>query len=157
MAATGRKMLSTVHKGLAFEQRALSLLTNNLSMSLTSVAGRGDGGIDLQGWWWLPQLTPAGSLSTADTKQSSEGVYGSASLLATQDLMRRKVRVIAQCKAESRKPVRWRTPHSDCGNFDIGIPVYQGFHSSCDVVTNTFPIAASSSAVGDIRFQRKKY
>lgn len=106
MAAAGRKMLSTVHKGLAFEQRALSLLQNNLSMSLTSVAGRGDGGIDLQGWWWLPQLTSAGSLDTAGTKQSGEGVYGSASFSATQDLVRRKVRVIAQCKAESRKVSR---------------------------------------------------
>lgn len=103
MAASGRKMLSTVHKGLAFEQRALSLLQNNLSMSLTSVAGRGDGGIDLQGWWWLPQLTRAGNLGMADAKRSGDGVYGSASLLAAQDHLRRKVRVIAQCKAESRK------------------------------------------------------
>ena len=48
------KLLSTVHRGTAFENRALSLLTEHMSMSLTRVGGSNDGGVDLIGWWWVP-------------------------------------------------------------------------------------------------------
>ena len=48
------KLLSTVHRGIAFEKRALSLLTEHMSMSLTRVGGSHDGGVDLIGWWWVP-------------------------------------------------------------------------------------------------------
>src|SRR6266851_1323834 len=48
------RLLSTVHRGTAFEYRALALLTKHLSMSLTRVGGSHDGGVDLIGWWWLP-------------------------------------------------------------------------------------------------------
>ncbi|KAI9444256.1 hypothetical protein H4582DRAFT_1807352 [Lactarius indigo] len=71
------KLLSTVHRGTAFEKRALSLLTEHMSMSLTRVGGSNDGGVDLIGWWWVP------------------GKWGLAN--------RRRLRVLVQCKAEKRK------------------------------------------------------
>ena len=49
------RLLSTVHRGTAFENRALALLTKHMSMSLTRVGGSHDGGIDLLGWWWVPR------------------------------------------------------------------------------------------------------
>jgi len=45
-------------------------------MSLKRVGGRGDGGVDMFGWWWVPKLTKD---------------------------QRTRIRVIAQCKAEKRK------------------------------------------------------
>jgi len=45
-------------------------------MSLRSVGGRSDGGIDLQGWWWLP---------------------------IAHNQQRQRIRVFAQCKAEKKK------------------------------------------------------
>lgn len=47
-------------------------------MSLTRVGGKSDGGIDLIGWWWLPDLVD-------------------------QHAPRRRIRVLAQCKAEKKK------------------------------------------------------
>ncbi|KAB5591238.1 Restriction endonuclease [Ceratobasidium theobromae] len=73
MKAAARMM--TVHVGKAFEERSLAILQSRLSMSLRHVGGRGDGGVDLQGWWWVPRL-PSASL---------------------QD--RRRIRILAQCKA----------------------------------------------------------
>ncbi|KAH9924362.1 hypothetical protein B0H21DRAFT_781421 [Amylocystis lapponica] len=65
------------HKGAAFEQRSLRLLEAHLSMSLRRVGGKDDGGVDLQGWWWLPSPPAA---------------------------HRMRLRVLAQCKDEKRKP-----------------------------------------------------
>jgi hypothetical protein len=48
------RFLSTVQRGTAFEYRALALLTKHMSMSLTRVGGSYDGGVDLIGWWWVP-------------------------------------------------------------------------------------------------------
>ena len=59
----------------------MRLLQTNLSMSLNRVGGKSDGGIDLQGWWWLPFAPSAFSDPTH----------------------RRRVRVFAQCKAEKKK------------------------------------------------------
>lgn len=81
--------LATVHQGVRFEERSHSVLRSQLSMTLTRVGGKSDGGVDLQGWWWLP---PAPS-STAPT-------------IATgwqQDPLRRRLRVLGQCKAERMK------------------------------------------------------
>ncbi|KAH9174705.1 hypothetical protein EDB89DRAFT_1848703 [Lactarius sanguifluus] len=75
------KLLSNVHRGTAFEKRALSLLTEHMSMSLTRVGGSNDGGVDLIGWWWVPA--------------EKRGNWGLAN--------RRRLRVLAQCKAEKRK------------------------------------------------------
>lgn len=73
--------LSSVHRGAAFERRAMRLLQTNLSMSLNRVGGKSDGGIDLQGWWWPPVALDA----------------------FTDPAHRQRVRVFAQCKAEKKK------------------------------------------------------
>lgn len=52
-------------------------------MSLTRVGGRGDGGVDLRGWWNLPQTTPSPPIGDATHK---------------------RIRVLAQCKAEKIRP-----------------------------------------------------
>ncbi|KAG9120773.1 hypothetical protein FRC07_003599 [Ceratobasidium sp. 392] len=65
--------------GKAFEDRCLNLLKSQLSMTLTNVGGRLDGGVDLQGWWWLPRLPP-------DTSDE-----------------RRRIRILGQCKAFEKK------------------------------------------------------
>ncbi len=79
---TASPLLSTVHRGVAFEERCLKILQNNLSMTLHRVGGKADGGVDLQGWWWLPTFRD--SLHHDHTK-------------------RRRLRVFAQCKAEKKK------------------------------------------------------
>ncbi|KII91179.1 hypothetical protein PLICRDRAFT_173071 [Plicaturopsis crispa FD-325 SS-3] len=76
--------LSTAHRGVAFEQKCLQLLQQRMSMSLRRVGGKSDGGIDLQGWWWLPPLDRPSGERGADTG-------------------RRRLRVLAQCKAEKKK------------------------------------------------------
>ena len=58
-------------------------------MSLKRVGGRGDGGIDLLGWWWVP-----GGEALEGDGGSFEGEFGKE---------RRRIRVIAQCKAEKKK------------------------------------------------------
>ncbi|GLB39251.1 putative protein of unknown function (DUF2034) [Lyophyllum shimeji] len=72
--------LSTTHRGTAFEERSRNILQNHLSMTLRRVGGKSDGGIDLLGWWWLPPL----------------GV-------SDPSAPRRRLRVLAQCKAEKQK------------------------------------------------------
>jgi hypothetical protein len=84
-----RSALSTVHRGVAFEERSRKLLRDNLSMSLRRVGGKSDGGIDLQGWWWLPALTQSSSAQA----RSILG-YGGP---------RHRLRVLAQCKAEKKR------------------------------------------------------
>lgn len=92
--------LSTVFKGQAFEYRALSLLENNLSMTLRAVGGRGDGGVDLQGSWWLPS-TNSEQMKLDDAR-----------------VPRRQVHVIAQCKAEAK-----RVSHILSSTPDIDTPI----------------------------------
>ncbi|KAG2120111.1 hypothetical protein BD769DRAFT_1653729 [Suillus cothurnatus] len=77
-----RRTLSTVARGTAFEQRSLQLLQEYFSMSLKRVGGKSDGGVDLLGWWWLPLSSD--SQSTPITPP------------------RRRIRVLAQCKAEKK-------------------------------------------------------
>jgi hypothetical protein len=85
--------LSNVHRGVAFEERALRMLQCHLSMSLKRVGGRSDGGIDLLGWWWLPtQHSP-------ETPSAPQRPAGMASLGTST----RRFRVFAQCKAEKKK------------------------------------------------------
>jgi Protein of unknown function (DUF2034) len=78
--ASQASQLSTTHRGTAFEERSLKILHDHMSMSLRRVGGKSDGGIDLLGWWWLPPADPSASESR-----------------------RRRIRVIAQCKAEKKK------------------------------------------------------
>jgi hypothetical protein len=56
-------------------------------MSLQRVGGRADGGIDIQGWWWLPPTFDATKVS--DT--------------ACPSTTHRRLRVLCQCKAEKKK------------------------------------------------------
>lgn len=90
MGLTGT--LSMVARGTAFEQRSLNLLHNHFSMSLSRVGGASDGGVDLHGWWWLPP-------SNESTLPSSAGVVPTASSAEA----RRRIRVLAQCKAYAKK------------------------------------------------------
>lgn len=83
--------LSAVHKGNAFERRSQQLLQDHFSMLLRRVGGKSDGGIDLLGWWWLP-LCPADAMPQGDASQT----YPDTS-------PRRRLRVLAQCKAEKKK------------------------------------------------------
>ncbi|OSD08148.1 hypothetical protein PYCCODRAFT_388618 [Trametes coccinea BRFM310] len=91
LASSATAAITTVMKGSRFEERSLCLLREHLSMSLRRVGGKGDGGIDLQGWWWLP----AECLGLA--RPSSPGT------LDSRGVARRRLRVIAQCKAEEKK------------------------------------------------------
>ncbi|KAJ8509316.1 hypothetical protein ONZ45_g8502 [Pleurotus djamor] len=70
--------LSTVARGTAFETRSIKVLAEALSMDLRRVGGRGDGGVDIVGWWPLPDFGPSSTLPT-------------------------RIRVLAQCKAEKQK------------------------------------------------------
>ncbi|KAJ7336382.1 hypothetical protein DFH08DRAFT_287839 [Mycena albidolilacea] len=83
-APTG--VLSTTYRGTFFEERSMKILQDHLSMSLRHVGGKSDGGIDLMGWWWLPP--PSSGPGDAPIDPS---------------LSRRRLRVLAQCKAEKRK------------------------------------------------------
>lgn len=83
-SSNARRSLATVHRGLAFEERSLSVLRTDMSMSLKRVGGKADGGIDFFGWWWLPHDSP------------NNEPYSSV-------LHRRRIRVIGQCKAEKKK------------------------------------------------------
>lgn len=53
--ASPRVKPSTVAVGTAYEEYALSLLNSELHMLLRRVGGKGDGGVDLRGEWWLPK------------------------------------------------------------------------------------------------------
>lgn len=77
--------------GTAFEMHSLKLLRDNFSMSLERVAGPGDGGVDLIGWWWLPQI--------AGLPSSSESTAGGGDNAPDYS----RIRVLAQCKAEKIK------------------------------------------------------
>jgi hypothetical protein len=83
--------LSTVHRGNAFEERGLKILQDHLSMSLRRVGGKSDGGVDLQGWWWLPPTF---------NSAASAPLQGH---LGDELQERRRLRVFAQCKAEKKK------------------------------------------------------
>ncbi|EAU82927.1 hypothetical protein CC1G_12357 [Coprinopsis cinerea okayama7 len=108
--------MSTVHRGTAFEERSLALLRDQFSMTLTRVGGRDDGGIDLIGWWWLPSI------------KGSSGSEATALQTATGE-QRRRIRVVAQCKAEKKKMgpnyvrelegVVYRLRHGDTNLFSV--------------------------------------
>ncbi|KAH8113455.1 hypothetical protein DFH11DRAFT_344717 [Phellopilus nigrolimitatus] len=107
--------LSTVHRGNAFERRA-TILLRDLSMSLLRVGGKDDGGVDLMGWWWLPSSTshPTRVESPVHTHESTSSrsptelrtdAFEDLNHFTTDcaGIQRRRVRVLAQCKAERKK------------------------------------------------------
>lgn len=89
--------VSHVHRGVAFENRALAML-RYLSMSLTCVGGKSDGGIDLQGWWWLPAASSISHPVDHDASHEQTDL-----VTDNAGIHRRRIRVLAQCKAERRK------------------------------------------------------
>ncbi len=92
MANASLPLKSAVLKGTEFEQRSLSILQKCLSMSLSRVGGKSDGGVDLQGWWWLPSLALA---HASRDPISAQGEF--------DDGVRRRIRILAQCKAIQKK------------------------------------------------------
>jgi len=80
-SSSARRTIPSVFRGTEFEQRSQRVLQNHLSMSLRRVGGKSDGGIDLMGWWWLP----APGANADDIPR------------------RRRLRILAQCKAEEKK------------------------------------------------------
>jgi Protein of unknown function (DUF2034) len=86
---------TTLEVGTSFELRSLKLLQDNFSMALDRVAGPGDGGVDLVGWWWLPRLPRLPELPGTITQSSSDG--------GGTPQLRSRIRVLAQCKAEKSK------------------------------------------------------
>ncbi|KAF9003248.1 hypothetical protein BDQ17DRAFT_1355800 [Cyathus striatus] len=81
MSSVATLPTSNVFRGTKFEERSLNVL-QKLSMSLKRVGGKADGGVDLVGWWWLP---------------------ASGRLPEDNVLPRRRIRVLAQCKAFNKK------------------------------------------------------
>jgi len=86
--------------GTDFENRALRFLKDTFSMSLGRIGGPSDGGIDLQGWWWLPPLQ--GLPVSEDHSAASMPIKVTDLGRSIADAGRRRVRVLAQCKAESK-------------------------------------------------------
>lgn len=86
--------------GTDFENRALNFLRDTLSMSLGRIGGPSDGGVDLQGWWWLPPLQglPVSEENSVDSLPTKVTDLGRS----IADAGRRRLRVLAQCKAESK-------------------------------------------------------
>ncbi|KAH7910340.1 hypothetical protein BJ138DRAFT_1153111 [Hygrophoropsis aurantiaca] len=81
--------ISAVGRGTAFELRCLDILSREMSMLLSRVGGKSDGGVDLQGWWYLPSFSPSPSRSPSS---------------ANPVPVPQRLRVLAQCKAEKKKP-----------------------------------------------------
>lgn len=85
---------STSAIGLAFENHTLRFLNGDLRMSLSHVGGRGDGGVDLRGFWWVPKpprrraassssKTASASDSESSDSAGSSSQEGGPSLSAT--------------------------------------------------------------------------
>ena len=97
---------SAVHRGTAFEKRSLSVLEKYLSMSLRRVGGKSDGGVDLHGWWWLPAVSlshPSPRSSYSSVSASPEALASPSSADGDMISRRRRIRVLAQCKATKQK------------------------------------------------------
>ncbi|KAG5339836.1 hypothetical protein J132_10912 [Termitomyces sp. J132] len=110
---------STVYRGTAFERRAQNILQNHLSMSLRRVGGKSDGGVDLLGWWWLP---PSGAFDI--------------------NMPRRRLRVLAQCKAEKKKigPKFIREMEGVLHRY-LSLSTSSCSFDSCNQKTHTSPVA----------------
>ncbi|KAF8643530.1 hypothetical protein AX16_008986 [Volvariella volvacea WC 439] len=87
------RLISSTKKGTDFEERSLQLLQTHMSMKLERVGGKSDGGIDLQGWWWLP----------IQKHQHQHHIKNDSPSMELDELERRRFRVLAQCKAEQTK------------------------------------------------------
>jgi hypothetical protein len=99
--------LSTTHFGTAFESHCSLLLRQSLGMSLNRIGGKGDGGVDLRGWWYLPR---SGRSELSPTTRQGRGrihIDIESTRSSQQDSrstpIGRRLRVLAQCKAEKLK------------------------------------------------------
>lgn len=68
-------------------------------MSLRHVGGKSDGGVDLQGWWWVP--TSDLNIPASHRPGGNEDEGGEER--AEWSVPRKRIRVFAQCKAEKKK------------------------------------------------------
>lgn len=104
--------------GTAFELATLSFLTKPpLSLSLIRVGGKNDRGVDLRGWWEIPQISS--SRVSSSTAQTISSIKQKAEV---EEIRRRKRwSVIVQCKAESKAvgPVVVRELEGTVGNEDL--------------------------------------
>ncbi|BEJ15676.1 hypothetical protein CspHIS471_0502810 [Cutaneotrichosporon sp. HIS471] len=117
---------STRAIGLAFENYTQRFLNGDLRMALAHVGGRGDGGVDLRGFWWVPRR-PRRRVSKAEGsgaagKSEAEGNNAAGKSEGEEEGGRvwkpppppglkrdgtpgariRPFRVVVQCKAERR-------------------------------------------------------
>ncbi|CAK9781612.1 hypothetical protein CC85DRAFT_253687 [Cutaneotrichosporon oleaginosum] len=106
---------STRAIGLAFENHTQRFLNGDLRMALSHVGGRGDGGVDLRGFWWVPRRprrrTAKATPSPLEAEGSGTGSENGAWKPPTPPGLKRDgtpgarirpLRVVAQCKAERR-------------------------------------------------------
>jgi hypothetical protein len=112
---------STVAIGTAFEHHAAHFLNTDLRMAVRKVGGKGDGGIDLRGYWYLPREVWGSRKKPQSTAELIDASAPSAAPppprhgrtefrrppgLKVNGLPDARVvkpfRIIAQCKAERR-------------------------------------------------------
>jgi hypothetical protein len=70
-------------------------------MTLTRVGGKGDGGVDLRGWWLLPQESTESSGKVL--RRSTPSPYTGERMNVSTPKPARHLRLLAQCKAEKIK------------------------------------------------------
>lgn len=73
-------------------------------MSLMKVGGKSDGGVDLQGWWYVPvsQGSAASRLKQGQDKTTTTST-SRITWKAPDGTIRHRYRVLGQCKAEQKK------------------------------------------------------
>lgn len=95
---------STRAIGLAFENHTQRFLNGDLRMALSHVGGRGDGGVDLRGFWWVPRPPKrrAGKAPQEEAAAWKPPLPPGLKRDGTPGARIRPLRVVAQCKAERR-------------------------------------------------------
>jgi hypothetical protein len=95
---------STRAIGLAFEHHTHRFLNGDLRMALSHVGGRGDGGVDLRGFWWVPRRrrVKAQSESPKSGPEWKPPPPPGLKRDGTPGARIRPLRVVVQCKAERR-------------------------------------------------------